>query len=151
MDPCSDHDKKPTIEAIGGSESGGNDSDGYRQPKHQRDDDGDTTESSVSRGKRKKKRKEKQKRRKETKKSESIDNDDSSSSSESDRRKRKKKSKKKKHKKKSHRDEEGDKGVRRSAITGKKIKMKVKKTKDDLAQEKARKDLLDFMNASYDG
>ena len=38
--------------------------------------------------------------------------------------------------------------VRRSAISGKKIKMHIDKTSDDLVREKARKDLLQFMNSS---
>merc|ERR1712079_386398 len=41
-----------------------------------------------------------------------------------------------------------DENVPRSSITGKKIKMYIKKTKDDLIREKARKDLLKFMNSS---
>ena len=39
--------------------------------------------------------------------------------------------------------------VRRSVITGKKIKMHIEKTEDDLQQEQARKDLLRFMNSSF--
>jgi hypothetical protein len=38
--------------------------------------------------------------------------------------------------------------VKRSVITGKKIKMHINKTEDDLVREKARKDLLKFMNQS---
>ena len=38
--------------------------------------------------------------------------------------------------------------VRRSAISGKKIKMHVDKDEDDLVREKARKELLRFMNSS---
>ena len=38
--------------------------------------------------------------------------------------------------------------VKRSVITGKKIKMHIDKTEDDLVREKARKDLLKFMNQS---
>jgi hypothetical protein len=38
--------------------------------------------------------------------------------------------------------------VRRSVISGKKIKMHIEKTQDDLIREKARKDILKFMNSS---
>jgi hypothetical protein len=39
--------------------------------------------------------------------------------------------------------------VRRSAITGKKIKMHIEKSEDDLLQEQSRKELLRFMNSSF--
>jgi hypothetical protein len=68
------------------------------------------------------------------------------------RRKRKKHDKKKKSKRKRKEDSDSsDDGgeVRRSVITGKKIKMKIDKTDDDRAQEEARRQLLDFMNSSY--
>merc|ERR1712194_68084 len=39
-------------------------------------------------------------------------------------------------------------GTKRSVITGKKIRMHIEKTADDLVREKARKDLLQFMNQS---
>ena len=39
--------------------------------------------------------------------------------------------------------------ARRSVITGKKLKLHVEKTDEDLAQEEARKNLLQFMNSSY--
>mmetsp|Transcript_32972 Transcript_32972/g.38180 ORF Transcript_32972/g.38180 Transcript_32972/m.38180 type:complete len:296 (+) Transcript_32972:46-933(+) len=42
----------------------------------------------------------------------------------------------------------GGDNVRRSVISGKKIKMHIDKTADDLFREKARKDLLRFMNSS---
>jgi hypothetical protein len=95
---------------------------------------------------------------------------DRSASSESDRiekkdrkrikkrRKEKKHKEEKKQKKKSkHRsridDEEsssssGEDDAPRSVISGKRIKMHVEKTKDDMAQGKMRKDLLKFMNSS---
>jgi hypothetical protein len=80
----------------------------------------------------------------------------SDSSTSEDRRKKhrkEKKKKRKKDKKKRNSDDEscesGENGqVRRSIITGKKIKMHINKSKDDLAQEEARKKLLQFMNSS---
>jgi hypothetical protein len=42
-----------------------------------------------------------------------------------------------------------DSDVPRSAISGKKIKMKLDKSQADLAAEKARKELLRFMNSQY--
>lgn len=41
-------------------------------------------------------------------------------------------------------------GVRRSAVSGKKILMKVEKTKEDKLAENNRNELLKFLNASYD-
>jgi hypothetical protein len=38
--------------------------------------------------------------------------------------------------------------VRRSVITGRKIKMHIEKTDEDLVREKQRKELLKFMNSS---
>lgn len=43
-----------------------------------------------------------------------------------------------------------DDGVRRSAVSGKKIQMKVDKTKEDKLAETNRTELLKFLNASYD-
>jgi len=42
-----------------------------------------------------------------------------------------------------------DPNVKRSSITGKKIKMKVDKTKEDMMIEKGRRELLMFMNSQY--
>jgi hypothetical protein len=39
--------------------------------------------------------------------------------------------------------------ARRSVVTGERIRMKIDKTEEDLAQEEARKNLLEFMNSSY--
>merc|ERR1712238_116336 len=50
---------------------------------------------------------------------------------------------KKKKKKKSTKPEE-----RRSVISGKKIKLHIDKSEEDLAQDEARKNLLEFMNSS---
>lgn len=41
-------------------------------------------------------------------------------------------------------------GVQRSAISGKKIMMKLDKSKEDKAAESKRSELLKFLNASYD-
>jgi hypothetical protein len=38
--------------------------------------------------------------------------------------------------------------VKRSVITGKRIRMHIDKTEDDLVRDKARKDILKFMNQS---
>ncbi|PIN04959.1 hypothetical protein CDL12_22506 [Handroanthus impetiginosus] len=43
-----------------------------------------------------------------------------------------------------------DDGARRSAVSGKKILMKLEKTKEDKLAEKNRNELLKFLNASYD-
>lgn len=40
--------------------------------------------------------------------------------------------------------------VRRSAVSGKKILLKVDKTKEDKVAENNRSELLKFLNASYD-
>jgi len=45
-------------------------------------------------------------------------------------------------------DDSDDSNVRRSAISGKKIKMHIDKTEDDLVREHARKEMLKFMNSS---
>ena len=79
---------------------------------------------------------------------------DSSSSSESRKHAKRSRHRKssKKHRKKLRKSDEkdaGEKDVRRSAITGKKIQMKIDKTAEDLAQDHARKQLLEFMNSSY--
>ena len=78
--------------------------------------------------------------------------------SKSKKRREKKKSSKKEQRKKSsgHSDDssssssDGEDGpeVRRSVITGKKIKMHIDKTDDDLVRERARKEMLKFMNQS---
>ncbi|KAH9605036.1 hypothetical protein KSS87_003487 [Heliosperma pusillum] len=47
------------------------------------------------------------------------------------------------------RDKEDD-GVRRSVVSGKKIKMKLEKSKEDKFAENKRNELLKFLNASYD-
>lgn len=43
-----------------------------------------------------------------------------------------------------------DEGVQRSAISGKKIMMKLEKSKEDKQAESKRNELLKFLNASYD-
>lgn len=48
------------------------------------------------------------------------------------------------------RDKEKEEGAQRSAISGKKIMMKLEKTKEDKAAESKRNELLKFLNASYD-
>lgn len=76
--------------------------------------------------KKRKSKKESKKRSKKSRRKSAEDEDDSSSSSGSD---------------------DGP-NVRRSVITGKKIKMHIEKDADDIARESARKDLLKFMNSS---
>ncbi|TVU49871.1 hypothetical protein EJB05_01210 [Eragrostis curvula] len=48
------------------------------------------------------------------------------------------------------RDKEKEEGVQRSAISGKKIMMKLEKSKEDKVAESKRNELLKFLNASYD-
>lgn len=43
-----------------------------------------------------------------------------------------------------------DDGVRRSVVSGKKIKMKLEKSKEDKYAENKRNELLKFLNANYD-
>lgn len=43
-----------------------------------------------------------------------------------------------------------DDGVRRSVVSGKKIQMKLEKSKEDKFAENKRNELLKFLNASYD-
>ncbi|KAK8967747.1 hypothetical protein KSP40_PGU021019 [Platanthera guangdongensis] len=45
---------------------------------------------------------------------------------------------------------EKDDGVRRSAVSGKKIQLKLDKSKEDKKAETNRNELLKFLNASYD-
>lgn len=45
---------------------------------------------------------------------------------------------------------EKDDGARLSAISGKKIRLKVEKTKEDKLAENKRNELLKFLNASFD-
>lgn len=42
-----------------------------------------------------------------------------------------------------------DPNVRRSAISGKKIKLKIDKTKHDVVMDRARKDMLKFYNSQF--
>ena len=99
----------------------------------------------------------KRRKRKKKRKHDRSSASDSADTDEEDRRikKRRKKDKKKEKKKKrrkekKHEDnsssDEGD--VRRSVISGRKIQMRIDKTDDDLAQDKARKEFLRFMNSS---
>lgn len=46
-------------------------------------------------------------------------------------------------------DSDDDPNVRRSAITGKRIKMSLDRTSEDHARERGRKELLQFMNAQF--
>ena len=88
-----------------------------------------------------------------------TDSDTLSDDGEYARRRKHDRKKSKKEKKRSNRqryDESNDekKGkkdntIRRSVITGEKIQLKIEKTTEDVIQEQARKQLLDFMNASY--
>lgn len=43
-----------------------------------------------------------------------------------------------------------DDGVRRSAVSGKKILLKLEKSKEDKVAESKRNELLNFLNASFD-
>ncbi|KAL6513283.1 hypothetical protein OROGR_020769 [Orobanche gracilis] len=45
--------------------------------------------------------------------------------------------------------DKGD-GARRSAVSGKKLLLKIDKTKEDKMAENNRNELLKFLNASYD-
>lgn len=103
------------------------------------DNDSDSDSKEESRKRRKKRSSSKHSRRRDD------DDDDSSSEEESRRRK------KKKHKKRRKRTDSADESpkVRRSVITGKKLKMHIEKDEDYLVQEKARKELLEFMNSGY--
>jgi hypothetical protein len=100
--------------------------------------------SSSSRDRKRSKKHKKKSRSKSKKRRHSKDKNSSS----------KKTSKKKSKSKSKHSDNSssssGEDGpdVKRSVITGKKIKMHVDKDADDLVREKARKDLLKFMNQS---
>ncbi|KAI8371435.1 uncharacterized protein BYT42DRAFT_616526 [Radiomyces spectabilis] len=77
--------------------------------------------------------------------------DESSSSSESEdekeQRHKSKKHKSKKHKK--SRKHKHDSAERRSAITGKKIKLKIRKTSDDKERDQNRSNLLQFLNSAF--
>lgn len=63
--------------------------------------------------------------------------------------KRKKHKKEKKHYSSSSSESSNDNNVRRSVISGKKIKMHIHKTEEDLTRDKARREMLKFMNSSF--
>jgi hypothetical protein len=90
-------------------------------------------------------------RRHEKKKKKRQHESDSSSSESRKHSKRCQKKSSKKQKKKHRKTDEKDSGgeIRRSVISGEKIQMKIDKTAEDLVQDQARKQLLDFMNSSY--
>jgi len=73
----------------------------------------------------------------------------STSSSEEREKKRKKKDKRKKDKSQK-KDKDKDKEERRSILTGKKIKLKVKKGREDHERDANRQELLQFLNAAYE-
>jgi hypothetical protein len=110
------------------------------------------------------KRKHKKHKKRKRDVSSSSSDDSSSSTSDDDNSRRHKKHRKNRKSKKHTRskrkgrvreedsssdDDEEGKSVLRSVITGKKIKMSINKTDDDLAQEAARQQLLEYMNSSY--
>ena len=104
-------------------------------------DDASSSSSSSSSEAKKRRRKEKKRRKKEAKKAK--------------KEKKRKKSDKEKKKKKRKRSESADSSsssgsddsnVVRSAISGKRIRMKVDKTPDDLARDEGRKAMLRYMN-----
>ena len=138
------------------SDTGSNDNNRHRDRDRQSED--------------KKSKKKKRNRHDKKKKRHRDESSDSTGDSDSDeeyrrtrKRDRRKKSKKeKKHSRHRRHEESNDDGkgtnhrnddttatVRRSVITGEKIQLKIDKTADDVIQEQARKQLLDFMNASY--
>ena len=105
-------------------------------------DDASSSSLSSSSEAKKRRRKEKKRRKKEAKKAKKE-------------KKRKKSDKEKKKKKKRKRSESADSSsssgsddsnVVRSAISGKRIRMKVDKTPDDLARDEGRKAMLRYMN-----
>jgi len=134
--------------------------------------DSDSDASSEGEGKKKKKRKKKHKSKRKR-------DSDSSSDSEPKKKKRKKDSKKESKKKKSRKDKkqkkqkekkmkaepvqlsqflagqndsssDSDPGAMRSAISGKKIKMKLDHSKEDKLRAKNQSQLLRFLNSTYD-
>ena len=108
-------------------------------------------ESCNQRRKRRKRKKTKRKFHDTSSSSDSYDTDDEDRRNKKRRRKDKKKQKKKKKRKDKKREDDSSSdevGVRRSIISGKKIQMRIDKTEDDLAQDKARKEFLRFMNSS---
>ncbi|PFH46903.1 hypothetical protein AMATHDRAFT_68849 [Amanita thiersii Skay4041] len=76
--------------------------------------------------------------------SRSSSDDSPSSPEERERRKRKKKDKKRKDKKRKDKEE------KRSVLTGKKIKLKVKKDKADQERDVNREELLQFLNSTFE-
>jgi hypothetical protein len=119
-----------------------------------------TSESSSAGREGHRRRKHRKKQSKRRKKKAQHYSSSESGSSDSDRRRRsrrrhKHRKKEKRHhnhkKKKRKRSEEmasDDDNVRRDVISGKKIKMHIDKSQDDLVEEERRKNLLRFMNSS---
>jgi hypothetical protein len=102
---------------------------------------------------RKRQKRKKKKRRRYSSSSDSDDTDNEARRSKKRRKKEKSKRKKKEKKNSKNRKRDDDsssdeEGVRRSVVSGKKIQMRIDKTDDDLADERARRELLRFMNSS---
>ena len=134
--------------------------------RHRKSDSHETSRLRELHSKDKKSKKKKRDRHEKKKKryrneSDSTSDSDVSSDDEEVRRRRKrdrKKSKKEKKRSRHRRQEESNDNrnstkdtatIRRSVITGEKLQLKIDKTAEDVVQEQARKQLLDFMNASY--
>jgi hypothetical protein len=130
-----------------------------------REEENSSSSSSESRHPSDRKQKRRRSKSKKKKRKRHYSSDSSSSSDESeerhrrkkhhkrDKKKRRKKEKKKRSSKRRDNDSsDSDNGeeVRRSIITGKKIKMKIDKTREDVAQDEARKNFLKFMNQSVE-
>jgi hypothetical protein len=119
--------------------------------------EGKSDKSKISNSERKrndhKKKKKKHKRRsRDNSSSDDSSSSISSSSSDDTTRRPHKKHRKRKSKKKRRKNRDDDSSVddvRRSVITGKKIKMHIEKTDEDRAQDAAREQLLEYMNSSY--
>ena len=114
-------------------------SDRHKEKKRRRSYSSSSDSSSSTSDSRRRKKEKKRKQRSKSKKRRS----DRKKSSKKERRK-----KSKQHSDDSSSDEEDGPEVKRSVITGKKIKMHIDKTDDDLVRERARKEMLKFMNQS---
>ena len=142
-DPTSKRTRSDSFSASSdGSESdssSSSDSDSSDNQKKHKSDKKKHHHKKHKRSSKHKKKKEKKSKSKHRRKNHSSDY--VSSDSEDTGKKKLKKSKKKSKKEKEE--------VRRSAITGKKIKMNIDKDEDDLARDRGRKELLQFMNSQY--
>ncbi|KAG6916971.1 hypothetical protein DXG01_004399 [Tephrocybe rancida] len=114
-------------------------------------DSGDDSARRDSRNKRHRRHSRSRSRSREHKRSSKSDRDRKGKSRDKDRdRERSASRERRKRRKEKERKKDKDKEERRSVLTGKKIKLKVKKEKGDHERDKNRQDLLQFLNSTFE-